>query len=85
MDCSLPEFSVRGIIKARILEWVAISSFRGSSQPRDQTLSLSSPALVGRFFTTDIISQFIEDLYIYCTRLGAGGSQLVIASALCSG
>ena len=26
-----------GILQARILEWVAIPSFRGSSQPRDQT------------------------------------------------
>ena len=28
---------VHGILQARILEWVAVSSFRGSSQPRDQT------------------------------------------------
>ena len=32
MDCSLPGFSVYGISQARILEWVAISSFRGSSR-----------------------------------------------------
>ena len=37
MDYSLPESSVHGIFQARILEWVAISSFRGSSQPKDQT------------------------------------------------
>ena len=36
MDCSPPGFSVHGILQARILEWVAISS-RGSSWPRDQT------------------------------------------------
>ena len=35
MDCSLPGSSVHGIFQARILEWVAISFFRGSSQPRD--------------------------------------------------
>ena len=35
MDCSLPVFSVHGILQARILEWVAISFSRGSSQPRD--------------------------------------------------
>ena len=29
--------SVHGILQARILEWVAISSSRGSSQPRDGT------------------------------------------------
>ena len=31
MDCSPPVSSVRGILQARTLEWVAISSFRGSS------------------------------------------------------
>ena len=31
MDCRL-----HGILQARILEWVAISSSKGSSQPRDQ-------------------------------------------------
>ena len=36
MDCSLPGCSVHGILQA-IPEWVAISSSRGSSQPRDQT------------------------------------------------
>ena len=35
MDCSPPGFSVHGISQARILEWVAISFFRGSSQPGD--------------------------------------------------
>ena len=37
MDCSLPGSSVHGIFQARILEWVAISFFRGSSWPRDPT------------------------------------------------
>ena len=36
MDCSLPGSSVHGISQARILEWVAVSFSRGSSQPRDQ-------------------------------------------------
>ena len=35
MDCSPPGSSVHGILQARILEWVAISFSRGSSQPRD--------------------------------------------------
>ena len=35
MDCSPPGPSVRGILQARALEGVAISFFRGSSQPRD--------------------------------------------------
>ena len=37
MDCSLPGFSVHGILQARILQCVAISSSRGSSPPRDRT------------------------------------------------
>ena len=37
MDCTLPGSSLHGILQARVLEWVAISFFRGSSQPRDGT------------------------------------------------
>ena len=37
MDCSLPGSSFHGISQATILEWVAISFFRGSSWPRDWT------------------------------------------------
>ena len=48
MDCSPPGSSVHGILQARILEWVAISFSRGSSQPRDQT-QISCTA--GRFLT----------------------------------
>ena len=31
------DYTVHGILQARILEWVAFSFFRGSSQLRDQT------------------------------------------------
>ena len=37
MDCRLPGYSVHGILRARILEWVATSFSRGSSKPRDWT------------------------------------------------
>ena len=37
MDCSPRGSSVHGILQARILEWVAISSSRGSSCSRDET------------------------------------------------
>ena len=37
VDCSPPGSSVHGILQARILEWVAISFSRGSSQSRDRT------------------------------------------------
>ena len=45
MDCSLPSSSVHGLFWARLLEWVALSLSRGSSQPRDQTHVSTSPAL----------------------------------------
>ena len=37
MNHSLPGSSVHGILQASILEWVAMPSSRGSSQPRDRT------------------------------------------------
>ena len=48
MDCSPPGYSVRGILQAGKLEWVAISSSRGSSWPRDWPHIL---CIAGRFFT----------------------------------
>ena len=50
MDCNPPGSSVRGISQVRLLEWVAISYSRGSSQPRDPT-TFVNPALAGGFFT----------------------------------
>ena len=46
--CSPPGFSVKGILQAGILEWVAIPFFRGSSWPRDQTWV---SCIAGKFFT----------------------------------
>ena len=43
-----PGSSVHGILQARILEWVAMPSFKGSSPPRDRTW-VSYTA--GKFFT----------------------------------
>ena len=37
VDWNPPGASVHGILQARILEWVAMPSSRGSSQPRDRT------------------------------------------------
>ena len=53
MDCSLPGSSAHRILQARILEWVAMPSSRGSSLPRDQTRVSSGPCNAGRFFTTE--------------------------------
>ena len=48
MDCSLPGSSVRGILQARIVEWVAMPSSKECSQPRDQTL-ISYVFCIGRW------------------------------------
>ena len=46
MDCSPLSSSINGVSQAKVLEWVAISSSRGSSQPRDRTrVSCLSPTL----------------------------------------
>ena len=37
IDCSPPGSSVHGILQASILEWVAVSSSRGSARHRDRT------------------------------------------------
>ena len=47
MDCSPPGSSVHGVPQARILEWVAISSSRESSWPRDWT-PISYVSCIGR-------------------------------------
>ena len=48
MDCRLSGSSVHGIFQARVLEWIAISFSRGSSQPRNRT---QVPRIAGRRFT----------------------------------
>ena len=54
MDCSLPGSSVYGILQARTLEWVAMPSSKGSSQPRVEPVY---PTLAGRLFTTGGIGE----------------------------
>ena len=46
VSCQAPLFM--GILQVRILEWVSMPSFRGSSQPRDQT---QASCIAGGFFT----------------------------------
>ena len=54
--------SVHGGFQARILEWVAISSSRGSSRPRDQILVSPVSCIASRFFTAE--PPFIDDMII---------------------
>ena len=46
--CDPMDYTVHGILQARILEWVAFPFSRGSSQPRDWT---QVSRIAGRFFT----------------------------------
>ena len=48
MDCSPLDSSVHGILQARILEWVAMPSSKGSSQPRGR---IRVSCIAGRIFT----------------------------------
>ena len=43
------DYTVHGILKARILEWYTFPFSRGPSQPRDQT---QASRIAGRFFTS---------------------------------
>ena len=56
LGCSLPGSSVCGTFQARILQWVAISFSRRSSQHRDQTHVSCVSCIAGGFFAHWTIS-----------------------------
>ena len=76
MDCNPSRSSVHGILQARILEWVAIPFFRGSSQPRDWT---QVSRIADRFFTPEPLGKpqkhycldfdVLMILFCYCTKI----------------
>ena len=81
MDCSSPGSSVHGILQARIMEWVAMPSSRGSSRPRDQTHVSCSSYIADGSFTTEppgktragIIREKQTDSYTeVCTQCSLG-------------
>ena len=57
MDCSPPGSSVHEILQARILEWVAMPSSRGSSRPRDRTWAFCGSCTAGEFFSTESLGK----------------------------
>ena len=59
INCCPPGSSVHGILQARIMEWVAMPSSRGSSQPRDRIHILH---IAGRFSTVWATRE-LEDLW----------------------
>ena len=73
MDCSLPGSSIRGIFQARVLEWVAVSFSKGSSQPRDWT-RVTEDTIIDLLHLEDCIS-FI---YFQCWY----GKEFVLSTSL---
>ena len=66
VDCNPLDFSVQEILRARILEWVAISSSRRSPWPRDQTRDSCVSCITGGFFTIEPSGRSGEDHKTVC-------------------
>jgi len=52
------DYTVHGILQARILEWVAVPFTRGSSQPRDLT---QVSHIAGGFFTSSATKEALPN------------------------
>ena len=63
IDCSPPGSTVHGILQARVLEWVAISFSRESSQPRQWTWVSH---IAGRFFTFWVTRSVLSSSNLNC-------------------
>ena len=64
IDCSPPDSSVHRILQARILEWVAMHSFRGSSWSRDWICN-SYVTCIGRWILPLVPPGKIQDTVVY--------------------
>ena len=79
MDSNLPGSSVHGMLQARILEWVAMPSSRGASQPKDQTqvfcigrqilYCLSHQGRPVWLYTVYVIQSFLDEYLGGCSFL----------------
>ena len=58
--CDPTDYTVHGILQARILEWVAFPFSRGSSQARDQT---QFSCISGGFFTNWAMTRVMEKYF----------------------
>ena len=69
MDYILPGSSISGILQARILEWVDIPFFRGSSRSRDQTLIFF---ISGELFTIWATREALNlnKIFLSCSEMG---------------
>ena len=64
LDYSPPGSSLHGIVQARILEWVAISTPEDLSHPGIKPKSLMSPALADGFFITSTTWQVLRPQFL---------------------
>ena len=62
LSCDPMDYTVHGILQARILGWVTFPFSRGSSQPRDRT---QVSCIAGRFFTSWASREAPKYIYIY--------------------
>ena len=69
LDCSLPASSAHEILQARLIDWIAVPSSRGSSWPRDQT-HISYVSCIGKhvlYHWHHLRSwEYTEELYKKC-------------------
>ena len=80
-DCSPPGSPVHGLLQARMLEWVAISFFKGYSWPRDRThVSCTS----GRFFTVCATRETFPKLWVIMLVEAVQARKYIWSSHCCS-
>ena len=73
--CSPKDYIFHGIPQARIMEWVAIPFFKGSSQPRDRTWVSH---IAGRFFTIWARVKKIEPLPVFSNPQAMNGFHIIL-------
>ena len=61
------DYTIHGILQARILEWVAFPFSRGSSQPRGQ---IQVSLIAGRFFISWATREALLDKTSFLTQIG---------------
>ena len=88
VDNNLPGSTVHGILQAKILEPVAISSPGDLPNPGIELVSLESPALAGGFFATGatmrMLSFFLIFLALWGLSLGRQGSFFLFSCGMCN-
>ena len=74
LDSNPPGSSVHGIFQARILEWLTISFFRASSQPRNKPAFPVSPALQETWILYPLSHRESSTSYNFCSFVLKCGS-----------